>query len=645
MLLVLAGLAAVGFVAGRIFAPQPDGGKGQFKMAVRVGGDFAASRDGAASTRSSGKLPPVKSATELRDELKKLRESPRIGLKSLKEWVSLLERLDASNTAALIRDYAQETLTPGDMHGLRALFDAMAEKDPDAAWNLALTLQPPMKNSALQAAMTALAKNFPDAALAKLDGIASPTLRHSLRSSVLQTIAQNDPQRAIALLEDAPEARKNSLVSTVFFNWARRDMQAAQAGLAGLDGDLRKRAMNAITHAITETDPAAAWKFATEDTSDSKDTNYYSIISRWAQIDPEAALEAASTLEDKRNREQLLSTAFATWAYADYEAAFQHVMDLSDPVVLASGISALADIPGTNSAALFDALLDRVPVGEQFNRIVDSLIRQWTSDNPREVAAALGQLPPGQTLSDAIVQFASQWYEEADDKNEPLQWALAMPSGETRSNALERIFDEWAGKDPIAAMTAAMKLPDEESKDDIVNSIASIWGNKDPQAVIKWASQLPEGEQRKEIIEGALGTVAGNDPRKAIEMLNSLGLSGDADATGRIVSRWVDNDVDAASAWIKALPDGEARNNSLKTVADHFAGDDPETAIEWAQIITDSESRTSALKSVARTWRRHDTEAALAWVASSNLPEDFKTSFANGTDKPESTCRCGKCDK
>jgi len=626
--LVFSGVVVVaGFIGGRITSSRSNGVNENPETSVRAaddaaGGDFAVSRGGAANAGRAGKATAVKNAMELRDELKKLRESGYTGLKYWKELSYLLDRLDASDTAALMQEFAQGPLSPADMQGMGFLFGAMAEKDPEAAWRLGLTLEPPMKNYALNAAITALAEGFPDAALAKLDRVDSPTVRHFLRSSLLHTIAQNDPQRALALIGTAPKSKDQHLMYTIFGTWARRDLQAAQAAAEALGENEKERAIGVIVSTITETDPAAAWKLATESTQDSQRYNQYSIIQQWAHIDPQAALKAVETLEDKKQRERVLGNVFGTWVYTDYDAAHKHILGVSDPAVLAKGISSLANVQGSDCAALFKTLVDRVPAGEHFRDAMSSLVGQWTSQNPGEVAAALAQLPPGEMLTNAMQQFASQWYREAKDKNEPLQWALSMRGGEARNRTLTSVFSSWASKDPIAAVTAATNLSNEGNKDDLVKSITSSWSYRDPQAAMDWAARQPDSDLRQDILRSTLRNIAGDDPTKAVASLNSLGMSNDAKAVSQIVDRWARNDLEGASDWVKQLPDGEVRNSSLQKVADSLSGDNPEAAIAWALAISDSKSRTSAIEDVVQTWKRHDAQAAEAWVRSSNLPEE-----------------------
>jgi len=630
-IIVLCGLIVAAFVGGRMSVSRYDDMENG--TSPRTGGTTTAASDFSevsrrgGITRSRGAIAPIKSAAELRDTLKELESSMGSELGTMKKIAQLVERLETSDTAAIVREYLQGSPSPEDLIGLELVFMAITEKDPEAAWNLAAPLPPSAKSGILSEVISALAKKSPDSALAKLDGIEDPTLRHSLRRSVIYGLTESDPQRALTLV-DTPLAQEDEyLASMIFMSWAKNDTKAVQAALQGMDPKLRAKAVGALAETLAKTDPAAAWKLASENATSERYTFHNdgrsSVLRQWMLTDPKAAMEAVAAVEDNDARRGLMSSTLADWARRDYNAALQHIMGSSDPDILTSGLSTLAQVPGSDRAALFDAILDRVPSGEQYQRAVSQVISNWARDNPREAAAAIEQLPPGNTYTSTVAQVASHWFSTATDKNEPLQWVLAMNPGEARASAIGSIYASWGHSDPAAAAAAAMTLSSED-RSRVTHSILSSLSQKDPQAALQWASGLPDEKQRQDAIQRTLGYVAGSNPQQAIAMLNSLGMGNNAAAVGNVVDNWARNDLTTVSDWVKKLPDGDVRDNALGKVASRYAGDEPETAVAWAQAIADPKARTSAIESVVRTWKRHDAQAATAWVAASTLPEESK---------------------
>jgi len=656
-LLVICGVAVAGFAVGRFTASdnKNDGraehvAEGDTAAAATGGEDDAIAASRSRGTNSSWKLAPLKSTTELRDELDRLSNlssvahtygSGALGMtrgcawytKYRKELTQTYDRLATSDVKSLIDEYAKSPYTSRDEQGLQMLVATMAERDPEAAWELAERLPKAMRNAALETSAIALAGQNPNAALAKLDSVKGTPLHMPMRLSIIGAMAKDDPPRAFALVnvpspDGVVQQEDQNMMGQVFANWARKDMKTAQAALEKLEGQARNSAVGAIASTLAETDPAAAWKFSTENTVSSfeeyggYDRGRYNILAQWVALDPKAALAAAASEENTDMRNNLLNSSIRSWAAMDYDAAYQHVMASTDTNVLASGLATMMTMPESNRMELFTTMLDRVPA-EKINNNIWSIINQWSREKPREAAAAIEQLPPGNTYSNAAQRIASQWFANATDKNEPLQWVLSMHPGEARSNALNSVLRGWSNADPTAAAAFAMTLSNEE-RNNVMYSITSSWSQKDPQAALKWAASLPDENERKNTINNTLSRIADNNPQQAITMLNSLGMGSDANAVGNIVSSWASNDLNGASEWVKKLPDGNVRDNALGSVSQQLSGHDPETAIAWAQAIGDQNSRTNAISNIMWQWKRHDPEAAKSWVEKSNLPEDVK---------------------
>ena len=642
LFIVVAGLAVAGFVGGRITASRAAGGKVKTPVFANVNGDTAvsaASGGRAASSGGSGaSLVRIKSAAELRDELKKL---PRARFGQSREFFELqdrLERLGARDIAKLVHEFAQGKMTSSDRQAVQMLAEAMAKKDPEGAWKLSASLQPPLKGIVTSAAIKSLAENFPDTALAKFNSIEDKRQRDSLRHAFISAISKNDPQRALALARENPGPNGWLFANTIFSDWARKDIQAAQAALAGLDDEkTRADARDAIATVLAETDPAAAWQFAVS-TGNLPPAGhmigaYQNILRQWAQLDPESALQAALAVpkNDENNpghgqRNYFLQFALEGWAESDYNAALQYVIASPDPDVLASGINTLASLPGSDYGMFFDALLDRGPEnGYHLRSSLYTLFDRWIGENPQEAAAAVTQLS-SEDGNSYISSVLSSWMNKAEDKSEPLQWLLSLPPGQSRSGAFSNILwssTDWAsGSDSAAVVAAAMQLPEAE-RSSAYYSIASNWGGSgsDIQGAIKWASSLPDSAG---IVQNVVSSYARNNPQEAIALMNSLGLANNASLVGNIVREWTKNDLASASTWVRQLPDDDTRNMALSSVASSLASDAPETAVAWAQSINNPAQRTTAIENIVRTWKRYNPKAAEAWVASSNLPSESK---------------------
>ena len=627
-LIIACGIAVVGFVAGRITSAEKN--NTPIDPSTQNGASFVGTNDDSdnANSRVSRKTAPITSAEELREALLKVRGSKTFGKRSVREMRELLnlqDRLARSDIKALVRDYAQGGLTTRDTEGLEMLFTVMADRDSESAWKLATGLPKNMRTAALQATIIVLAEKFPDAAVAKLDSIKDTAMRRSLRDSVVATMAKDDPPRALALL-GKPTNDDYALVGEVFARWGRDDMSAAQVALTKMSEHSHGAAVRSLAKIIAETDPAAAWDFATENASDKTYPDImasHEILRQWVHTDPEAALEAAASAPSKYSRQQLLSTTLGAWVAADCDTASRFIMNSSDPDVLSGGLVALAKRPESDRQTLFETFLERVPVLGQYRYDMSNLLESWAAENPREAAAAFAELPDsymGGGNTHYVANIASRWFTETDDKTDPLRWALSLEEKNARNTAINSIFADWINTDPAAAAAAA------QSHNTGIAEVGKSWSKNDPQAAIRWASSLQDAGQRKDAMNNILSEIAKTNPQQATALLASQGLSGDATAVGNIVNNWVLNDANAASNWVKALPRGEARDRAMANMATNFAfnKNEPTAGIAWALTIDNPEARMSEVERIVINWHFKEPQTAKAWVEASNLPEDIK---------------------
>jgi len=556
-------------------------------------------------------------------------------MKDMRELLRLQDRLAASDITELIQDYARGAFTPREAEGLETLFAALAERDPESAWQLATTLPKKMQPTALQATMVALAEKSSDAALAKLDDIKDAAVYHSLRRTVIDVVAKDDPSRAFALL-GKPQQDDYSLVSDIFDRWGRDDMQTARNALVQMDKYSRVMAAEALASVMAETDSAAAWKFATENIVPT--TNVYeftmltnttvsNILRQWMHTDPKAALEAAASVENDMARNFYMADALRTWVEIDSDAAVRFIKGSTDSNIIASGFALIADKPGVDRAALLAMFFEHVPANIQRSPDVRDFLSKWAADNPREAAAAIETLPRHLLRYgfQIIPEIAAQWFASATDKNEPLRWATSLTSESARNEAVQSIFTEWSKTDPAAAVAAATRLSD-ESRSAVMSAVLASWSKTDSQAALQWAASLPDDSQRRRVIYNAVDSIALNNPQQAIALLNACGMGDDTNIVGQVVRNWARRDIEAASSWVQSLPQGNVRNEALYSMAFQLAYNENshETALAWILAIDDKKMREQNISSIVSVWKSNSAPAAKAWVEAANISEELK---------------------
>lgn len=176
-------------------------------------------------------------------------------------------------------------------------------------------------------------------------------------------------------------------------------------------------------------------------------------------------------------------------------------------------------------------------------------ITKWSHIEPAEAAAYLVSLPASSS---------------AKDGSDP---------DSARSRCLNRVIENWAAKDPEAALEWAEKLENEEDRMSAFVKIVPALFRKYPGEEIDF-SCLPE-DKRADVIRTVIPDWTVTDPASAIQFASTLeDPSLRNDCLSQTAKIWNRKDDAAAQAWVLAHPDAELRDQALSGMAtDSVEGD------------------------------------------------------------------------
>ncbi len=277
-------------------------------------------------------------------------------------------------------------------------------------------------------------------------------------------------------------------------------------------------------------------------------------------------------------------------------------------------------------------------------RYVMAAFVEKNADAAKEWALAL---PPGIHRTNAVQSLVS-----ALAKRDP-QKALAilqeMPA-ESRGYSYQTVFAAWAQSDAAGAAAKVMELPKGANRDGAIRSVATSWAQNNPADAFAWArgmteksqqSQamqgiltqwaaldapgariaalaLPEGALRNSAVSTLIGQIAGRNPDEAKTLLAEL-PEGSARSNGSsmLVNALAYTDPKAAAELVAEMP-ADRHKNSVSNVAGQFARSDMAGALTWAESLP-AESRGTAFSGIAYTWRQQDPKAAFDYFAKHEL--------------------------
>ncbi len=405
-----------------------------------------------------------------------------------------------------------------------------------------------------QEARLARLESRADAEPARLPDPGKPTLGiHPRRAGLDERVAlllsvAGDPDRSRRMLEMVSPEETTDIAQNLLARPPANDRNAALAAVIEAIGRSDPSRATGLLESVQE--PVLRSRLAAN------------IVETWAGSHPDAAArwlvaDGARYLDPAASAVPLMR-ALAQWSAFDPEGATKFAADQPPdrgPMARSLGLASLAWGQKDPAAAL--AWVETLPAADARRElVVQSVWQGWTDRNPAQAAAALGQqlYNGGRLPAELAGTVAKAW--ASTDPNASAQWAVTLPPGPARRNALYQV--------------------------------AAIWTQTDPGGASRWAGSLPEGNVRREIWREIVGT-------------------------------WADADLDAAGSWLGALPLGRDHDEAVAAYLPKVEPTAPEKALSWAGTISDAGLRAEQVQDILSRWARRDAAAARNWAAASGV--------------------------
>jgi hypothetical protein len=417
--------------------------------------------------------------------------------------------------------------------------------------------------------------------------------------------AEIDPAAAIDHMMKRPDFDPG-WVRTAFHNWARADLNKALARAEQLDERSRMIAATAIVAArddmpleqrralaakfnvgvpmtggspIDVRTPEAAersWQAALAEQGGEQQQigRLWQVATAWARQDPERAIEAVMSIENRMQRDQFLQGVVQSWAQKAPRAAVDWVLarppsgDRTQLLSASLGMLAMTDGP----AAM--GLVESLAPGERM-QAQTIVLHRWSERDPR---AALGWVErvenPGvrrQLMSQAASNFAARKPDDA------IRWAQSL-TGPDAPNVMRMVIGAISNNDPVRAAGLVNNIANEPERSAAAQGVVYSWARKDPQAAFNWVSRFPDGPARSSMYSA-------------------------------VFTIWAQYDMDAATSQVLQLSDTNTRNVSiLGLLSNQYL--DTDTIDRLFQRIESPEMRRQAAQQIYFRWNETDPRFA-----------------------------------
>ena len=309
------------------------------------------------------------------------------------------------------------------------------------------------------------------------------------------------------------------------------------------------------------------------------------LFQRLAQIDGNDALTHMRSLSLIREA-RMARVIFTAWAEVDLDEALEAVRALdNERSVQVAGEAVLAAFPHASMET------------------VDGIV---------------ARLPAGFDASGAQLERLANDPEASPE--EALEAALRIADAATRGTAARGIAERWASADPAAALAFGQQIGHVDVRRAFLQGVFGRWARNDADAALTAIVEMPPGPMRHPLRLTALKQLTAVDPGRALDWARRLekGRNYGGYSTA-VVKQWAARDPVAASRRLAELPP-DARNETMSTLAGHYANADPAGALDWATHLVAGNERVGALAAVAGVVARSDPDMAVAYLRA--LPDE-----------------------
>ena len=516
-------------------------------------------------------------------------------------------------------------------------------------------------------------------------GVRNTQQRHALMQVLLSRLTEIDPQNAANIALKAYENRNYSLLSEVFLNWAKLDIDAAveraneiedsyqhntaaQGIIAAVNADnislileLSERldlkhnqgqyVSNALIVKATEDPEFAIQEAMLMPKGYERETAMNGIIDSWATQDPEQAFAFTQRISDNIIRQRLQESVLYRWAEVDPQTAYEIMLTLPKGNITNISYTVFSNLANQNP---IDALefIENIPSSRNRSDAYNATITAWAAKDAQAAANYVAQLDNKQLqqqLSSTIVQYLSEqspenalvWAQDMDpngqkylqdtvvgqiaakDPDRAFQIAQAAQPLSLRQQLSLTVINNLTYSDPVRAAQMVDRLPFADVSSDLINAVMYGWANSDPDAAIAWVNSK-SGSLRENGLISLGSQLASIDPELAASYLPQL--------NGRVRESWAQNityyyasyDIAEAAIWVETFRGENIFSDLLNSVAVSAASTDVDYALELAQSMPTKPERDSLIRQIADQVSYSDPQRAeqlYARLPPENSPE------------------------
>jgi len=474
-----------------------------------------------------------------------LEESEKLDSPSLRRTTEnvIVQKL-ASLNPQIALDQVHTLPTNRQQDLITAVFEELSLSDLNKAKNLALELDPTMKQAAVQGILLARHKHSDDLMLEIAKDLNQETYVVNYLAEAIAFSAFEDPALAWSriVFDSQPNLAQTEFLIQIASEWL------LQEGISVIDQIsesltntvVREAVIMSALHRIAQDDPRAALIEALQLTSDSRELALRTIAEVWARIEPQAALAEIATMES----------------------------------------------------------------GKTLKLLQESLLTAWAAHDPRNLLEMLASVPEhlrAMAKEEAMLAIASISPEEA------VSFLTDIEDDDLRIKLAKEIATNWSEQDPHAALDWVLNeafTTDVQQAETLMLVLANLATN-DPELAFKTARDQPivlRGVHYRGMEVTVIQNLVDMNIDKALAMLSDIRREGLTiphayGEVGRAMIR--DGQYDRALALGQKLGESRRRNYNTELMY-QWAMSDPETLFDALEGLPSDQLKNQAARGLVR---------------------------------------------
>ncbi|MGC6506115.1 MAG: hypothetical protein ACON39_06040 [Coraliomargaritaceae bacterium] len=427
-----------------------------------------------------------------------------------------------------------------------------------------------------------------------LVGMRGTALTWQAQSLIAARWAEVDPQGLRQYIDTQPMNQQWGLISGLYSTWAEKDADEALTAASEINSwNMRQMALTSIASAVAEKDPIRAVAIINEHFKGSMQGGWgiQQVYQQWARRDPEAARQAALTMEDGTMKSSALAGAMGEWMAAEPMAAL--------------------------------AWLDSLPADSVIHRTREELFRNLMGKNldaAKEYIENQSSPLHRREALEAMHFWDIVWSQDGEGIRETMDWLGTVAKGKLHDQKIQELIGSLAHVDADSAIEYMQSMSPGEARIGVIGSIAGKLAEQNPSKALEFIGSLEYEDER----ERALQNMGWHFARNSVETTSAL-ISESNDPmvqqrlTRNIAEEWSSYDTAAALAWVESLQDKEAQSNGLEAVLANWVQEDPAHAMAYVENSIDKAEQANVYRSLFNQWIYQDAETAVQWLE--KMPE------------------------